>query len=234
MRTGRAKELSAGQLETKLAAWNLKKEAAIQRFRATPPWQQEEEQLTANVTVEAHESLDRLCGSWHVFQLKKGHRFSLDDIVCSWRAAHAMPHATRLLDLGCGIGSVGLSTLHKIDNPEATMVGLEAQEISVAHSIRLHHYCHRPVETRASCFPSTAPQHQMPILIPTSLLPGGAAPKDAGPQSIARPFQDFSGRHAAHLSPRRFIIRSHNREPPLLARKERPSLPSSPKSRLPL
>ena len=111
--------LKPGQLETRLSAWNLKKEAAIQRFRAKPAWQQEEEEKAGSqsVDVEPHESLDRLCGDWHVFQLKKGHRFSLDDIACSWRAANAMPHARRLLDLGCGIGSVGLSTLHKLADP---------------------------------------------------------------------------------------------------------------------
>lgn len=77
------------------------------------------------------ETLDQLIGDWWIFQLRGGHRFSTDDMLCAWRAAAARPAATRLLDLGCGIGSVGLYTLGLLDNPAATLVGVEAQEVSV-------------------------------------------------------------------------------------------------------
>lgn len=76
------------------------------------------------------ESLDRLVGDWSILQLKRGHRFSTDDVVCAWRATLARPNARRLLDLGCGIGSVGLSALYRLP-ADATMVGIEAQEISI-------------------------------------------------------------------------------------------------------
>lgn len=75
------------------------------------------------------ESFDRLVGDWRILQLRRGHRFSTDDLVTAWRASLWSPTATRLLDLGCGIGSVGLSTLHRAP-PEATLVGVEAQEQS--------------------------------------------------------------------------------------------------------
>jgi tRNA1Val (adenine37-N6)-methyltransferase len=80
------------------------------------------------------ETLDQLIGDWWVFQLRGGHRFSTDDLVAAWRGALARPAATRLLDLGCGIGSVGLYTLGILDRDGpggATLVGLEAQEVSV-------------------------------------------------------------------------------------------------------
>ena len=82
----------------------------------------------------AGETLDRLCGAWRIFQLRRGHRFSTDDLVTSWRAAAARPDARRLLDLGSGIGSVGLTTLHQVDRhgaPAASLVALEAQALSV-------------------------------------------------------------------------------------------------------
>jgi tRNA1(Val) A37 N6-methylase TrmN6 len=60
------------------------------------------------------ESLDRLAGDWRIFQLTRGHRFSTDDLATSWRAALAAPHARTLLDLGSGIGSVGLTTLWRL------------------------------------------------------------------------------------------------------------------------
>ncbi len=86
------------------------------------------------------ETLDRLAGPWRVFQLARGHRFSTDDQVTAWRASHVRPQAMRMLDMGCGIGSVGLSTLYTLD-PAATMVGIEAQDISIAllhRSLRLN------------------------------------------------------------------------------------------------
>jgi len=78
-------------------------------------------------------TLDRLTGSWWIHQLKRGHRFSTDDIVTGWRAALAKPgrDALRLLDLGCGIGTVGLATLHFRGCPGDTLLGVEAQALSV-------------------------------------------------------------------------------------------------------
>lgn len=77
------------------------------------------------------ETLDKLIGTWRILQLERGHRFSTDDIATAWRASLARPQARRYLDIGCGIGSVGLSTLHHLP-ADATLVGVEVQEISAA------------------------------------------------------------------------------------------------------
>lgn len=84
------------------------------------------------------ESLDQVTGSWWVFQLRKGHRFSTDDVVIGWIAGQARPDARRLVDIGAGIGSVGLMTLHFMD-PAATTVFVEAQEVS-------HRLCRKSIE----------------------------------------------------------------------------------------
>jgi tRNA1(Val) A37 N6-methylase TrmN6 len=63
-----------------------------------------------------------------VFQRRKGHRYSLDDVVTAWEAARTQPKAKRCLDLGTGIGSVLIMLAHRL--PEAELVGVEAQEIS--------------------------------------------------------------------------------------------------------
>jgi tRNA1Val (adenine37-N6)-methyltransferase len=78
------------------------------------------------------ESLDQLIGDWWIYQLARGHRFSTDDVLTAWRASLALPQARRCLDLGCGVGSVGLSTLALLGWEDATLVGVEAQEVSVA------------------------------------------------------------------------------------------------------
>ena len=78
---------------------------------------------------KAEETVDKLIGDWRIVQLKRGHRFSTDDLVTAWRASRALPRARSLLDLGCGVGSVGLATLRHLP-PDATLTGIEAQQIS--------------------------------------------------------------------------------------------------------
>jgi tRNA1Val (adenine37-N6)-methyltransferase len=83
-----------------------------------------------SLEVGAGETLDKLIGPWRIFQLERGHRFSTDDIATAWRAALARPQAASLLDLGCGIGSVGLCTLFHLP-PSTSLVGVEVQAMSV-------------------------------------------------------------------------------------------------------
>jgi tRNA1Val (adenine37-N6)-methyltransferase len=81
-------------------------------------------------------SIDRLAGDWRIVQRRRGHRFSTDDLMTAWVAAHARPDATRLCDLGAGIGSVGLLTLWRLrqargegggaTSPHLTMVEVQA------------------------------------------------------------------------------------------------------------
>ena len=89
--------------------------------------------MTLDTEPRPDESLDRLAGNWWILQLRRGHRFSTDDLATSWRAAANRPNAKRVLDLGSGIGSVGLTTLWRLEqagNPDATLIGIEAQEVS--------------------------------------------------------------------------------------------------------
>ena len=92
------------------------------------------------------ETLDHLAGDWRIFQLARGHRFSTDDMATAWRGARCRLDARRVLDLGCGIGSVGLMVLHRLGNPTTTLTGVEAQEISVQlarRTVQLNGLAHR-------------------------------------------------------------------------------------------
>ena len=89
--------------------------------------------------ADADASLDRLAGEWHIWQLRRGHRFSADDMLTAWLAADVAPEARDLLDLGAGIGSVGLMTLWRM-RPEARLLMVEAQDVS-------HALAHRTVAT---------------------------------------------------------------------------------------
>jgi tRNA1(Val) A37 N6-methylase TrmN6 len=84
------------------------------------------------------ESCDRLAGDWQIWQLRRGHRFSADDMLTAWMAAGLAPGATELLDLGAGIGSVGLMTLWRMA-PAARLTMVEAQDVSHALARRTVH-----------------------------------------------------------------------------------------------
>ncbi len=71
---------------------------------------------------------DALAGDIRVWQRRRGHRYSLDDVATAWEAVRAAPAALRALDLGCGIGSVLLMVAYKLS--AARLVGVEAQEVS--------------------------------------------------------------------------------------------------------
>lgn len=69
---------------------------------------------------------DALTGRFRVFQRRRGHRYSLDDLLTAYAAARARPAPARYLDLGCGIASVLLMVTHKL--PDAVpAAGIEAQ-----------------------------------------------------------------------------------------------------------
>lgn len=74
-------------------------------------------------------TFDRLTRDVSIFQRAKGHRFSSDDIVTAYVAARLCPTPPeRILDLGCGIGSVLLHLAWTF--PDAALVGIEAQAVS--------------------------------------------------------------------------------------------------------
>lgn len=80
------------------------------------------------VTLNDGETLDPLVGTWDVLQLRRGHRGSTDDRLTSWRAIAARPDAVRYLDLGAGVGTVGLTSLWHL--PGAHLTAVEAQDVS--------------------------------------------------------------------------------------------------------
>ena len=79
--------------------------------------------------VPADETLDAISGHFRLFQLRDGHRFSTDDVLTAWYGTSWAPRAATVLDLGSGIGSVGMVAAWRL--PSATFVTVEAQDESV-------------------------------------------------------------------------------------------------------
>ena len=81
--------------------------------------------------MPADETLDALSGHFRIYQLRRGHRFSTDDLLTAWYGTTWAPAASAVLDLGSGIGSVGMIAAWRL--PGARLVTIEAQ----AESVRL-------------------------------------------------------------------------------------------------
>jgi tRNA1(Val) A37 N6-methylase TrmN6 len=79
--------------------------------------------------IAADETLDAISGHFRLFQLRDGHRFSTDDVLTAWYGTTWAPSAARVLDLGSGIGSVGMIAAWRLAG--SRFVTIEAQERSV-------------------------------------------------------------------------------------------------------
>jgi tRNA1Val (adenine37-N6)-methyltransferase len=79
--------------------------------------------------ADPDESLDALSGHFRIYQLRRGHRFSTDDVLTAWYGTSCAPTVATALDLGSGIGSVGLIAAWRL--PGARFVTIEAQADSV-------------------------------------------------------------------------------------------------------
>jgi tRNA1Val (adenine37-N6)-methyltransferase len=91
-------------------------------------------------------TLDRLTHEVSLWQRKKGHRFSSDDTVTAWVANQTVPRAKRILDLGCGIGSVMLHLAWC--QPNAELIGVEAQQVSF--DLLLRNISHNQLQDRVA------------------------------------------------------------------------------------
>jgi tRNA1Val (adenine37-N6)-methyltransferase len=95
------------------------------RARSAPPnfepaRRQLEQEFGESVT------LDGLTGEWFIFQRARGHRHSVDDVLTAAYALEISPAVAHHLDLGTGIGTVGLLVLWGMGD-RARLTAIEAQ-----------------------------------------------------------------------------------------------------------
>ena len=90
------------------------------------------------VVLGEHEDLCAFTGRWRVVQRTDAHRYSTDDLLTAWVASRVARArgllAPRTADIGCGLGSVLLSTAWLL--PRAVCVGVEAQATRYALAVR--------------------------------------------------------------------------------------------------
>jgi len=186
--------------------------------------------LGDSLKVEPHETLDAISGHFRLFQLRDGHRFSTDDILTAWYGTSWCPTAHTALDLGSGIGTVGMICAWRL--PGARFVTVEAQPESVvlARKSALYNELTDRYEIREGDFrePGTLRADEKFDLITGSppYFPPEAGVKSEHPQKLACRFElrgtvaDYCATAAIHLATGGFFACVFPIEPAQLARVE--------------
>jgi tRNA1(Val) A37 N6-methylase TrmN6 len=167
------------------------------------------------VDVPPDETLDAISGHFRIFQLRKGHRFSTDDVLTAWYGTSWAPSAARVLDLGSGIGSVGMIAAWRL--PGAVFVTIEAQDESVrlarksaAYNGLADRYDVRHGDFRDASLLGPAERFNLVLASPPYFPPGTGVEGDH-PQKIACRFElrgdirDYARVGAAALSAGGFL-----------------------------
>jgi tRNA1Val (adenine37-N6)-methyltransferase len=161
--------------------------------------------------VPASETLDALSGYFRIYQLRDGHRFSTDDVLTAWYGTTWCASASRVLDLGSGIGSVGMIAAWRL--PGARVITVEAQEESVRLARKSAEYngLVDRYEIRLGDFrdaAAIAADEQFDLVLGSPpYFPIGSGIEGDHPQKVACRFElrgdvrDYARVAAAHLAP---------------------------------
>ena len=186
--------------------------------------------LNSDVAVEPHETLDAISGHYRLFQLRDGHRFSTDDILTACYGTTWCPTARTALDLGSGIGTVGMICAWRL--PGAKFVTVEAQSESVVLARKSARYngIEDRYEIREGDFraPEILRAEEKFDLVTGSppYFPLGIGVQSEHPQKLACRFElrgnidDYCATAAKHLAPGGFFACVFPHEPAQLARVE--------------
>ena len=160
-------------------------------------------------------TIDGIAGPYKIFQRAVGQRHSIDDAATAWYALRACPRAERALDLGTGIGSVGLAVLWGLP-PHGTLTCIEAQEISfrlLQHNITHNQLSHR-ITAHHGDLRTLALGEKFPLVTGSPpYFPAHAGVLPADTQKAYARFElrghvgDYAATAATHLTPEgRFVF----------------------------
>lgn len=165
---------------------------------------------TSPPDVPAAESLDAISGHFRLFQLKKGHRFSTDDVLTAWYGTSWAPSASRVLDLGSGIGSVGMIAAWRLPGARFVTVEAQPQSVRLARKSADYNGLTPRYEIREGDFRDAGvlrPEEQFDLVLGSPpYFPPGTGIEGDHPQKIACRFElrgdiaDYARVAAAHLA----------------------------------
>ena len=164
----------------------------------------------APLAVEPHETLDAISGHFRLFQLADGHRFSTDDILTAWYGTSWCPSAHRVLDLGSGLGTVGMICAWRLAGARFVTVEAQAESVALARKSARYNGLDDRYEIREGDFRSNevlraAEQFDLITATPP-YFPPEAGVKSEHPQKLACRFElrgtiaDYCATVARHLA----------------------------------
>ena len=160
--------------------------------------------------VPDEETLDAISGYFRIFQLKLGHRFSTDDVLTAWYGTSWASSAGRVLDLGSGIGSVGMIAAWRLRGARFVTVEAQAESVRLAHKSAAYNGLVDRFDVRLGDFRdegvlAAGELFDLVLGSPPYFPPGSGLPADH-PQKTACRFEmrgdihDYARVAAAHLS----------------------------------
>jgi tRNA1Val (adenine37-N6)-methyltransferase len=186
--------------------------------------------LNSGVTFEPHETLDAISGYFRLFQLRDGHRFSTDDILTAWYGTTWCPTARTALDLGSGIGTVGVICAWRLPGAKCVTVEAQSESVALARKSARYNGIEERYEIREGDFraPEILRNDEKFDLITGSppYFPLGAGVESEHPQKLACRFElrgnidNYCSTAAKHLASGGFFACVFPHEPAQLARIE--------------
>lgn len=161
--------------------------------------------------VPPEESLDALSGHFRIYQLRDGHRFSTDDVLTAWYGTTWVPSARTVLDLGSGVGSVGMIAAWRLIGARFVTVEAQAESVALARKSAeynglLERYAIRHGDFREASTLGADETFDL-VLGSPPYFPQGTGIEGDHPQKIACRFElrgdiaDYARAASAHLAP---------------------------------
>jgi tRNA1Val (adenine37-N6)-methyltransferase len=160
--------------------------------------------------IGAGETLDAISGHFRIYQLRDGHRFSTDDLLTAWYGTTWVPTAQAVLDLGSGIGSVGMMAAWRLQGARFVTVEAQADSVALARRSARYNGLVERYQIRAGDFRAAAvlaPEERFDLVLGSPpYFPLGTGIEGDHPQKVACRFElrgdigDYTRVAAAHLS----------------------------------
>jgi tRNA1Val (adenine37-N6)-methyltransferase len=161
--------------------------------------------------VEAGETLDAISGYFRLFQLANGHRFSTDDVLTAWYGTSWCPSARSVLDLGSGIGTVGMMAAWRLPGTRFVTVEVQDESVRLARKSAQWNGLTERYEIRQGDFRDAniiRPDERFDLVLGSPpYFPPGSGVEGDHPQKIACRFEmrgniaDYCLAAAPHLAP---------------------------------
>jgi tRNA1(Val) A37 N6-methylase TrmN6 len=161
--------------------------------------------------VSSDESLDAISGHYRIYQLRRGHRFSTDDVLVAWYGTSWVPSARTVLDLGSGIGSVGMIAAWRLSGARFVTVEAQAESVALARRSARYNGLDDRYEIRHADFrepDAIHPEERFDLVLGSPpYFPPGTGIEGDHPQKVACRFElrgdvsDYARAAAAHLAP---------------------------------